>query len=82
MLRAVVEEFRRHRLPRLVTLKEKVDAGGKLDDLDLEFLEKVFEDANRTISSTTDNHDLHDFCLHVVHLYNVITERALRNETG
>ena len=41
---ALLDRFRLQRLPQALALKEKVDAGGTLDDHDIAFLEQVFED--------------------------------------
>ena len=48
--------------------------------MDVEFLAKVLGDANRTMSLTVGNPELHEFCAHVAHFYKEVTEKALENE--
>jgi len=76
----MVQEFEKHRLPHLLSIKESVDNGNVLEKADVEFLEKVIEDTNRTMTLTINNSDLHEFCAYVAHLYNEITVKALENE--
>lgn len=76
----MVEEFERHRLPHLLSIKNSVENGNLLSDADVIFLDKVIEDATRTMPLTISNPELHVFCAHVIHLYKEITETALENE--
>lgn len=78
---AVVQRFERQRLPMLLTLKEKVEKGKALSDWDVEFLNRVIDDATRTMPLAEGDPELHEFCAHVVHLYQEITSKALENET-
>ncbi|MCK4708973.1 MAG: hypothetical protein KAU21_10190 [Gammaproteobacteria bacterium] len=80
IVQSIVKEFETHRFPRLLRLKEKVDGGDAINDVDLDFLCKVIEDANRTMHMTANHPELHEFCQHVVHLYHEISAKALENE--
>lgn len=80
ILQSIIEEFEVHRLPTLLCLKDKVDDGETISDGEMEFLCKVIDDARRTMNMTTTHPELHEFCLHVVHLYKEISEQALENE--
>ncbi len=80
ILQSLVEEFETHRLPRLLHIKDKVDAGGIVSDIDIEFLDSVIEDAKKTMPLTVNHPEIHEFCLCVVHLYKEISEKALENE--
>ena len=44
---ALLERLRTQRLPRAIDIKEKVDAGGILDEYDIAFLGEVLTDAER-----------------------------------
>jgi hypothetical protein len=78
----LLDRLSTQRLPRVLAIKEKVDAGGTLDDYDIDFLGQVFEDANG-IKALWDRHpELHEIGGRLIHLYREITERALANETG
>ena len=48
LIQVLVERLETHRLPRTLSIKEKVDGGETLDKFDIEFLEEVFKDAQRT----------------------------------
>jgi hypothetical protein len=80
VIMALEERFEKQRLPRLLALKDKVDAGGVLDDSDIEFLEQVINDATRSKPLMDRHPDWQAFCGYVIHLYEEITEKALRNE--
>ena len=45
-IQVLLDRLNNFRLPRALALKERVDAGGLLEDSDIEFLQRVFEDAN------------------------------------
>jgi hypothetical protein len=77
---ALLERLEKERLPRLLSIKDRVDLGQPLASHDIEFLDRVIRDA-------TDNQHLIEAIPHcqvlfsqVVHLYHDITERALQNE--
>jgi hypothetical protein len=79
---ALIDRFEKQRLPRLKTLKEKVDSGGLLSDGDIEFLETVIHDAQQSKALIDRHPEWQSFCANVVHLYETITEKALNNEKG
>jgi hypothetical protein len=80
VMQAMVEEFEKHRLPILLKIRDEVEHGKPISEGELEFLEKVIEDAGRTMHLMVNYPELHDFCQHVVHLYQEITAKALENE--
>ena len=76
----LMERFEKFRLPRAISLKEKVDGGAVLDDYDVAFLEEVFSDSNK-IKPLLDRHpEYHELATRVITLYGEITEKALENE--
>jgi hypothetical protein len=79
---ALIDRFEKQRLPRLKALKEKVDSGGRLTDGEIEFLDAVIHDAQRSKHLMDRHPEWHSFCSYVVHLYETITEKALDNEKG
>lgn len=77
---ALLQRLSTHRLPRALALKEKVDQGGLLDDVDIEFLQRVFSDTNK-LKSLMDRHPEHqDLVARIISLYSDITARGLENE--
>jgi len=80
VMQSVFMEFERHRLPRLLRLKDKLDSGETLNDTDFEFLCKEINDACVTKHLTFYYPELEEFCLHVGHLYKDLCDLAVDNE--
>jgi len=80
VIAVLMERFNSRRLPRALSLKEKVDRGEVLNSGDIAFLHRVFADANH-VKQLADKHpEYQALCAQVAHLYHQITERALENE--
>jgi ATP-dependent helicase/DNAse subunit B len=82
VITVLVQRFESERLPRALDLKEKVDQGETLNDIDIAFLEQVFEDANK-LGPLLERHDeYHKLVSQAIDLYKEITDKALENEKG
>jgi len=80
VLTVIVERMQEQRFPRALEVKAKVDAGETLDDFDIDFLEKVFEDCN-SLKPLLDRHpEYQDIAARMMNLYHAITTKALANE--
>ena len=80
VITVLVERFEGERLPRALDLKEKVDQGETLNDIDIAFLEQVLEDANK-LGPLLERHDeYHKLVAQATSLYKEITDKALENE--
>jgi hypothetical protein len=80
--RVLMERFEKQRLPRILVIKKNLDNGGTLSELDISFLEEVFQDAQRNKHLADEVPECQSLFARVVHLYHEISAQALRNEGG
>lgn len=80
ILVAVLERFEKHRLPRIIDIKNLVDQGGTLNDYDIDFLDEVLNDTKQYESFVQGHAEYRELFARSVHLYNEIISRALDNE--
>ena len=80
VLTALLINFEKHRLPRALNMKEKVDKGSLLTDWDVAFLQQAIAEANRAKISVDRHPEFQAVYAHAVRLYDEITVQALKNE--
>jgi hypothetical protein len=80
IIQVLVQRFETQRLPRALALKKKVDAGERLDDLDIAFLEEVFRDAKENRHLAEQHPKWQGLVAQALSLYEAITAKALANE--
>lgn len=81
-IQVLLDRLNNFRLPRALALKERVDAGGLLGDSDIDFLKRVFEDANSARALVQRHPELQNLAAQLAGLYAHITAAALKNEQG
>ena len=69
------------RLPRMLDLQRRVDAGARLDEGEFEFLKDLVEDANLSHQYVARHPDLQPLAGRLVSLYGQIVSKALENES-
>ena len=52
VIMVLLQRLEQERLPAILALKDKVDAGERLDDQDIDFLKQAFADANKIKNGT------------------------------
>ena len=77
---ALLERLEKQRLPRLLSLEEKVNRGEVLSDSDLNFLQEVSADAKRIEPLMEQEPQYRPLFVKLIGLYNNISTRALENE--
>ena len=77
---ALAQRMTEERLPKALALKERVDKGAVLNEVDLNFLEQVVEDANKILPLMQKNPKVLDISGRMLALYKEITTKALANE--
>lgn len=80
VIQSLVMEYEQHRLPRIFRLKDKIDRGEVISDVDLEYLCKELKDASLAMHLTAYYPELQDFCLIMSHLCKDICSGALENQ--
>jgi len=76
LAKRMVEE----RLPKALELKERIDKGGLLNDLDLAFLEQVVKDAAAIKPLIDKDQRMKEVSASMLGLYKAISDKALENE--
>lgn len=76
----IIERFETQRLPRALALKEQVDRGERLGDMDIAFLKMVFDDVQHINALVQKHPEWQPLAARAIGLYTEITEKALANE--
>ena len=82
IITVLLERLNEFRLPRLLELKQRMDAGETLSDYDMDFLERVMEDAHAAHGFVDTHPAVQPLYARVISLYGEITTRGLKNEKG
>ena len=79
---ALMIRFKETRLPRAKLLLDKVNDGDKLDDSDIRFLKRVYEDSRANQALVSRNPEYHGLIAQFIDLYTEIITRGLENENS
>lgn len=77
---AVLLERAKSGLPNLLALKERIDEGDTLSDLEIADLEEIFERARHMIHIYDEHPEVQDLVAKISSLYLHITTQAVENE--
>ena len=77
---ALMIRFKEYRLPRATRMLERVNAGETLQDSDIAFLKRVFDDARENQMLLKRNPEYKELTAKAISLYEEITQKALENE--
>jgi hypothetical protein len=80
VIQALLDRLNEQRLPRLLELKARVDAGEPLTNADLDFLQQVAEDAGRVKPIIDRNPEYQALVARVLTLFAAISDKAMENE--
>jgi len=83
IITALLQRLETDRLPELLRLKKKVNAGERLSDTDIGYLNRVFAEAKAAgLQPLIDRHpEFGDLVATLFSFYRRIVDRALENET-
>jgi len=82
VIQVLAQRLETQRLPALLSMKERVDRGEILSNVDIRLLDQIFQDA-QSVQTLVDRHpEWQALAAKMVHLYKEITDLALKNEQG
>ncbi len=77
---ALIERLENWRLPRLLEMKQKVDNGELLSEVELDFLEKTITDGKKVQPLIEKHPEYHELTVKVIGLYTEIVDKAAKLE--
>lgn len=80
VLHTLLDRFNTQIAPRLDTLRQHVNDGKVLSETDLEFLQRIFDDANRNHGLVQKHPEFYSLYARAIDLFKEITTKGLENE--
>jgi len=79
-LQVVLQDYQQHKLPRMLVIKDHVDKGRLLSDIDLRFLKDMYREIHEYQSFIEEHKDYRVLYKDFVQIYCAIMDAALANE--
>jgi hypothetical protein len=79
LIMVLLERFNKHRLPRALALKKKVDSGEVLDDYDHKYIKELQKDSSEVMLIIERNPEYKDLAANIINLYKEIIEKDMEN---
>ena len=79
-IQVLLERLEKFRIPRVLAIKTRVDAGLLLTDDDSEFLKRIREEGRQVAPTLAKHPEYQALASRLVSLYDEITRKALENE--
>lgn len=76
----MIQTFERQRLPRIIKIKERLDDGDRLTELEIEYMSEALHDARSLLPYLDRHQEYKPLFARVIHYYKVISDKALANE--
>lgn len=80
VIQALLDLLETQHLPRAMDLKKKVDAGERLNDYDMRFLQSILADVRNVGPMVKRHPEYEKLAVSVLQLYKEITDKAMENE--
>ena len=80
VLHALVTRLLHQRLPRALTIKQRVDSGKPLRDFEIDYLDHIMRDFYQLLTHSKRFPQYHPLVTKIAHLYQSIATKALENE--
>ena len=80
LITVLLQRFESQNLPRLLALKDKVDQGVSLDDLEIRFLKEVFSNFEQIKPLLARHPEFEPLATKAMNLYIEIADAAVNNE--
>lgn len=77
---AVLQNFEKQLLPRVIEIKQSLDDGNIINEFDLEFLSEALHEARSLMPYLERHPEYEPFVCKLIHYYKIITDEALDNE--